>query len=66
MSEFDVFAWCKENKEAILAARAAGNVTAKTIVTTHDLYVRRPDRIALTLLEQAVEQWQEEQKEPHP
>jgi hypothetical protein len=59
----DVFAWCKQHKDELLAAREAGDVTAKTIITAHDLYVRFPEHIALGLLEKAVEEWQQREIE---
>lgn len=57
--EETVFEWCKRNKEAILKAFDEGDPTANTIVRTHDMFIRFPERIALTLLECAVEEWKE-------
>jgi len=46
-----------------MEAKNNGDSVAQTIVVTHDLYVRHPDRIALTLLECAIEDWQKREEQ---
>lgn len=60
----DVFTWCKTHKDELLAARAEGNSLARNIISTHDMYVRHPEGIALTLLECFVEDWKKQETQP--
>ncbi len=54
---YDLYAQIKQHKDAILRDMKNGNVTAKTIVSTHDMMVRHPDPCAFAILEMSFEKW---------
>ena len=56
MTPEQIYAWCKDHKDELLAAQEAGDSNARTIIATHDMMVRYPDHIAFGILEMSVEE----------